>query len=144
VIFILVLVVLYFSGVRASRRYRVGQGARQVGLSAKTGFSLRAVTGPEGQIMAGSGGLRASQADREQVIEVLKVAFVQGRLDKGEFDARLTQAFISRTYAELTAVTADIPAGLGGLQPWRQPAGRGPGRLQARSASGTDVMRARA
>ncbi|MGH3298420.1 MAG: DUF1707 SHOCT-like domain-containing protein [Trebonia sp.] len=62
--------------------------------------------------------MRASHADREQVIEVLKAAFVQGRLDKGELDVRVGQAFASRTYAELAALTADIPA----ARPPRQPA----------------------
>ena len=58
----------------------------------------------------GRGRLRASHADREQAIEVLKAAFVQGRLTKDEFDARVGQGFASRTYAELAAVTADLPA----------------------------------
>jgi hypothetical protein len=57
----------------------------------------------------GRGRLRASHADREQVIDLLKTAFVQGRLAKDEFEARVDQAFASRTYAELAAVTADIP-----------------------------------
>ena len=70
---------------------------------------------------AGRGHLRASHADREQMIDVLKVAFVQGRLDRDEFDARIGQAFASRTYAELAAVTADIPAGLAGAPPPREP-----------------------
>jgi Domain of unknown function (DUF1707) len=59
---------------------------------------------------AGDGRLRASDADREQVIDVLKAAFVQARLTKDEFDARVGQAFVSRTHAELAVVTADIPA----------------------------------
>jgi len=68
-------------------------------------------TGPQDELApAGRGRLRASHADREQVIELLKAAFVQDRLDKDEFDARVGQAFVSRTYAELAAVTADIPA----------------------------------
>ncbi len=50
-------------------------------------------TGPQDELApAGRGRLRASHADREQAIELLKAAFV------------------SRTYAELAAVTADIPA----------------------------------
>jgi uncharacterized protein DUF1707 len=53
--------------------------------------------------------LRASHADREQVIDVLKVAFVQGRLSKDELDTRIGQAFTSKTYADLAAVTADLP-----------------------------------
>ena len=65
----------------------------------------------------GRGHLRASHADREQAIEVLKAAFVQGRLTKDEFDARVGQGFASRTYAELAAVTADLPAAPAVAQP---------------------------
>ena len=60
---------------------------------------------------AGRGHLRASHADREQMIDVLTTAFVQGRLTKDEFDARVGRTFTSRTYAELATVTAGIPAG---------------------------------
>jgi Domain of unknown function (DUF1707) len=56
------------------------------------------------------GDLRASHADREQVIGVLKAAFVQGRLTEDELDARAGQVYASRTYDELAEVTADIPA----------------------------------
>jgi Domain of unknown function (DUF1707) len=66
---------------------------------------------------AGRGCLPASYDQREQVIDALKAAFIQGRLDKDEFDLRLGQAFTSRTYAELVAVTADLPAGLSAAQP---------------------------
>ena len=45
-------------------------------------------------------------------MSILRAAFVQGRLGKDEFDMRVGQAFGSRTYAELAAVTADLPAGL--------------------------------
>ena len=69
----------------------------------------------------GRGRLRASHVDRERVVEVLKAAFVQGRLDKGELDARVGQAFASRTYAELAALTADIPADAAPRQPARAP-----------------------
>jgi hypothetical protein len=65
----------------------------------------------------GRGQLRAAHADREQVIGTLKAAFVQGRLTKGEFDLRAGQALASRTYAELAAITADLPAGLTAAQP---------------------------
>jgi hypothetical protein len=56
----------------------------------------------------GSGHIRASDADREQVIDALKDAFVQGRLTKDELSVRAGRALVSRTYAELTAITADI------------------------------------
>lgn len=81
----------------------------------------------------GRGHLRASHADREQVIDALKAAFVQGRLAKDEFDARVGQTFICRTYAELAAVTADIPAVPTSAQPPRQ-AGRPSARLSMNQA----------
>ena len=65
--------------------------------------------------------LRAARADRERVIDLLKAAFAQGRLDSDEFDARIGWALASRTYAELAAVTADIPAELVGALPRRPP-----------------------
>src|SRR5215468_8239821 len=77
---------------------------------------------------AGHGDVRTSHADREQAIGTLKAAFVQGRLAKGEFDRRVGQALASRTYAELAAVTADLPAGLTAAQP-SKPA-RAPGERQ--------------
>jgi hypothetical protein len=61
--------------------------------------------------------LRASHADREQVIETLKAAFVQGMLAKDEFDLRVGQTFASRTYAELAAVIAGLPVGLTTAKP---------------------------
>ena len=59
---------------------------------------------------AGSGHLRASHGDREQVLGTLKDAFVQGRLTKDEFDLRAGRALASRTHADLAALTADLPA----------------------------------
>jgi hypothetical protein len=53
------------------------------------------------------------------VIGTLKAAFVQGMLAKDEFDLRAGQALAARTYAELAALTADLPAGLTAAQPPR-------------------------
>ena len=66
------------------------------------------VTTDPDEVAAGRGHLRAAQADRERVIETLKAAFAQGRLDTDELDHRVGRAFASRTYAELAALTADI------------------------------------
>jgi hypothetical protein len=80
------------------------------------------VTGPGDELAAaaaGRGRLRVSHADSERVIGTLKAAFVQGMLAKDEFDLRVSQAFASRTYAELAAVTADIPAEPTAAQPLR-------------------------
>jgi hypothetical protein len=65
------------------------------------------MSGPEEQLARTR--LRASHADREQVVGLLKVAFVQGRLTKDEFDVRVELTFAARTYAELARLTADLP-----------------------------------
>jgi len=84
------------------------------------------MTGPGEGTRAGRGHLRAAQADREQAITVLKAAYAQGRLTKDELELRAGQAFASKTYAELAALTADIPAGPAAGSPAVPPAGRPP------------------
>lgn len=63
--------------------------------------------------------LLASHADREQVISILKAAFVAELVDKDDFDLRVGQALAARTCTELAALTADLPAGLTVAQPLR-------------------------
>jgi hypothetical protein len=65
------------------------------------------------------GRLRASRADREQVVDTLKAAFVEERLTKDEFDARVGDALASRTHADLAELTADLPAGPPAVRPSR-------------------------
>jgi hypothetical protein len=67
------------------------------------------MTGPDEGGLAGRGHLRAAHADREQAITVLNAAYAQGRLTKDELEARAGLVFASRTYAELAALTADLP-----------------------------------
>ncbi len=69
-------------------------------------------TGSQDSAGAGRDRLRAGHADREQVIKALKAAFVDGRLTKAEFAERTGRALTARTYADLAALTADLPAGL--------------------------------
>ncbi|HJY04036.1 MAG TPA: DUF1707 domain-containing protein, partial [Streptosporangiaceae bacterium] len=77
------------------------------------------MTGPADEIAAGQGRWRASHTDREQVVGALQAAFVQGRLTADELDERVGQALAARTYAELAALTTDLPAG---PAPAREPA----------------------
>jgi hypothetical protein len=71
-----------------------------------------------GMLPGGYDNLRASTADRERVIDVLKAAFAEGRLDQEECEQRAGQALSARTYGELATLTADLPAGpLGTLVP---------------------------
>jgi len=64
--------------------------------------------------------LRTSHADRDQAVDQLKAAFVHGRLTKEELVTRTAQVYAALTYADLAALTADLPA--------EPPAARPPGR----------------
>jgi len=55
--------------------------------------------------------MRASSADRERAVDVLKAGFAEGRLTQDEYNDRMGRAYAARTYGELAALTADLPAG---------------------------------
>jgi len=55
------------------------------------------------------GSLRASDTDREQLVDVLKAAFSEGRLDQDEYTSRMEQAYSAKTYGELRGLVADLP-----------------------------------
>jgi hypothetical protein len=61
----------------------------------------------------GSPALRASDADRDRVIELLRAAVVDGRLDPAEFDERLDAALAARTIDALAPLIADLIAAPG-------------------------------
>jgi hypothetical protein len=64
---------------------------------------------PAGQPDDGRPELRASHADRDRVVEELRVAAGDGRLTAEELDERLEAALTARTYRELAVLTADLP-----------------------------------
>jgi len=71
--------------------------------------------GPGYGWVAGPPGMLAANADRERAIDVLKASFAEGRLTKAEYDDRTARVYAARTYGELGALVADLPAGpLGG------------------------------
>ncbi len=53
----------------------------------------------------------AASADRERAVGVLRAGFTEGRLSQEELDDRVAQAYAARTYGQLWALTADLPAG---------------------------------
>ena len=53
--------------------------------------------------------LRAADADRDAVADLLSDALARGRLDIAEFGERLDRAFAARTVGELVALTSDLP-----------------------------------
>jgi hypothetical protein len=54
--------------------------------------------------------MRASDRDRELAAEVLRDAYVAGRIDLEEFHARTDGAYSARTWGELRDLTADLPS----------------------------------
>ncbi|MGW4893270.1 DUF1707 and DUF4190 domain-containing protein [Kitasatospora sp. NPDC004240] len=55
--------------------------------------------------------MRASHADRDRTVDVLKAAFAEGRLTPDEYSQRFDLASQAQTYGELARVVADLPAG---------------------------------
>lgn len=53
--------------------------------------------------------LRAADSDRDAVVERLRDAAAEGRLEHIELDARVERALTAKTYADLAALTADLP-----------------------------------
>ena len=53
--------------------------------------------------------MRASNADRDRVVEFLNTAYSEGRLSRDEYDGRLENALSARTYADLDQIVTDLP-----------------------------------
>ncbi|MEU7769248.1 DUF1707 domain-containing protein [Nocardia sp. NPDC049190] len=54
--------------------------------------------------------VRASDADREKMVDQLRHAMNEGRLSLDEFDDRVRQVYAAKTYGELTPLLSDLPA----------------------------------
>jgi hypothetical protein len=79
-------------------------------------------TGPSYWVSpAGTSHLRASDADRERAVDILRGAFVEGRLSNDEYHERVSQAYAGRTYGDLTRLIADLPAPPPPSRPVRRP-----------------------
>jgi hypothetical protein len=62
--------------------------------------------------------MRASETDRNRVIEVVKTSFVEGRLTKAELDVRVGRALTPCYFPELMSLIADLPVGPFDRLPW--------------------------
>jgi len=94
--------------------------------------------------------VRASDADRERIVEQLRQHTAEGRLTMDEFDQRMSAAYEAKTYGDLAQLTRDLPVDLGarskggaGVPPWQQTptvaTGMGTGtRLGGTGMSGTN------
>jgi Domain of unknown function (DUF1707)/Cell wall-active antibiotics response 4TMS YvqF len=81
--------------------------------------------------------LRASDADRERVANVLREAAGDGRLTMDELDERLDAVYAAKTYAELEPITHDLPDSGAGYVPATRSAPAGdPARFGGEPSSG--------
>jgi hypothetical protein len=83
--------------------------------------------------------LRASDADREAVVDRLRVAAGEGRLEPEELEQRVDDALRARTYGDLEELLADLP-GDGGVLLRR--AGRRTSPAARFAAAGAGVLTA--
>ena len=69
--------------------------------------------------------IRASDQERENVVDVLRDAFTDGRLTFDEFEERTASAYAAKTWTQLRELTSDLPAQpvLGAGLSQRPPAG---------------------
>ncbi len=90
--------------------YQVPPGGYQVpyaGYPAAPGYGIA-----QGGFHAGMNpSMRAASTDRDRAVDVLKAGFAEGRLSQDEYNDRMGRAYSARTYGELAALTADLPAG---------------------------------
>jgi hypothetical protein len=86
------------------------------------------------------GHLRASDADRDQVAEVMSMAFAEGRLSREEYDERLDALLKAKTFDDLVGLTRDLVV-VGTPAPASPPAERPRYTVEQGSASSeTDRM----
>jgi ferric-dicitrate binding protein FerR (iron transport regulator) len=59
--------------------------------------------------MAADRAMRASDQDRESAAELLRQAYIEGRLSRGELDERAASVYSAATWGDLRDLTADLP-----------------------------------
>jgi Domain of unknown function (DUF1707) len=103
-----------------------------------SGTAADSVTAADTETAGGDGGrsvsesgravaTRASDRERDAVVQRVQDAFAEGRLDDDEFDERSRAALTARTHADLDALLADLPAAPPATGP--APVLPGPGRF---------------
>jgi hypothetical protein len=75
----------------------------------------------QAQTVSGEPAVRASDTERDQAGEVLRVAYAEGRLTRGELDARIGAAYAATTRADLCDLTSDLPGAIPAQQAHRRP-----------------------
>jgi Domain of unknown function (DUF1707) len=107
-------------------------------LRRKNSLEVRMETGsPERRLPALTAGQRIGDAERDRAAAALSDHFAEGRLDRDEFDVRLTAAYAARTAGDLEPLFLDLPA----PAPERTSPGRSGARVpRARRAFAVPVL----
>ena len=105
----------------------------------RSGAATMDVSGTRTQVDKGCGmdgrqRMRASDHDRQQVVDRLREAVQDGRLQLDEFDDRMGLAYQALTYGDLAPLCADLPAGSKARQQAAPPAPAVPVRGSRRGA----------
>lgn len=91
--------------------------------------------------MVSPGQIRVSDAERDEVLDRLRTALGEGRLDADEFSERADTALAAKTFDDLRSLTDDLPAApsrpLGGSTAM---ATRSPGPVARRAAGGWPAL----
>jgi hypothetical protein len=66
----------------------------------------------QAQAVPGEAAVRASDVERDQVAEILRSAYADGRLTRDELDERITGAYAAKTRAGLRDLTGDLPGAI--------------------------------
>jgi hypothetical protein len=113
------------SGAGTESAAATGSGAG-TGSGAATGSRDVEVGGGKPAAEPDGPATRASDRERDVVVQRVQDAFAEGRLDDAEFDERTRAALTARTHADLDTLLADLPASPSAPPPVR--AVPGPGR----------------
>src|SRR5947209_6091223 len=95
---------------RAAEDQKAAAGGAAAGDLARADNGAAATGGGSLAAEPGGPGTRASDRERDAVVQRVQDAFAEGRLDDAEFDERSRAALTARTHADLDALLADLPA----------------------------------
>ena len=87
---------------------------------------------PDSDPQAGLPDMRISDADRQEMADILGRHFADGRLDEAEFHERLNRAMAARTQSQLGGLLDDLPRLGGDPEPVPAPVPARPRRRRAR------------
>ncbi|MFG3252664.1 DUF1707 domain-containing protein [Streptomyces sp. NPDC048172] len=85
-----------------------------------------AVEKPQAPAPVAEGDVRASDADRDRVADILREALAEGRLDAEEHGERLDAVYAAKTVGALEPIVRDLPAARGSEDGLRGAASTGP------------------